>query len=158
MSCIEAIILILQLLLIGGQLCLSNKINNQNLSKNKGYFVLASHDRKYDLREDLCFAAVGESDIIVTGSTIFVDGRTKKTDYIPQNGFFTKNGGFDFCYIKIPFSESELNRDKIIVIVEFHLKSPQGFTYIEKITMEFEKIKEATNVWEIIRFNPEFDK
>ena len=158
MDNIEVIILILQLLLIGGQLYLAYKINNQNLSKNKGYFVLDSSHRFYNLRDKLNFTAVGENDIIVTGTTIEVDGATKESDSIPREIFFTKNGGFNSCDIRVPFSENELKRDDVTIKIGFHLKNPQEYVYREILTMKFIKVKETTDAWEIVKFNLEFSK
>lgn len=158
MNCIEAVILFLQLILIGGQLCLSNKINNQSLSKSKGYFVLEKKHHYYDLRNKLSFIAVGENDIIVTGNTIEVDGVIKDPNSAPKDTFFTRNCEYGICEIEVPISEAELSRDRIILKVKFFLKNPQDYRYQEELIMEFSKRKEPPLLWEVVRFNLSFDK
>ena len=158
MNCIEGIILIFQSLLLGGQLILSYRINRQSLSKNRGYFVLDNRNRFYILRDDINFTVSGDNDIIITGQTIQVDGITRVQNTIPFNTFFTKNGEFGTYSIKIPFTENELKRNRLSILVKFNLKSLQGFAYTETITTEFHKENEAGDLWKITCFNLELSK
>lgn len=158
MDNIEAIILFLQLVLIGGQLYLSYKINQQSLSKDKGYFILDDRHHIFNLRNALRFIAVGGNDIIFTGNSIEVNGVTRESNSTPKETFFTKNGGFNILDIPIPFSENDLKKEKVVTKMKFHLRNPQNYSYTEMITMEFSKAKESADVWEIIRFNLEFGK
>ena len=156
MNWIEGTILILQLILIGGQLYLSYKINNQHQSTDKGYFVLHKGSKFYNLHEDIEFITSGQNDIIISGCTVEVNGIIKEFNSVPHEGFFTRDEPLNTLFFKFPLTNSDLKNDSISILFILDLKTPQDYKYTETIKIRFKKLTSESDNWEIDSFNIEF--
>ncbi len=161
----EICILIAQTLIICGQFYLSNKINNQSLAYNKGYFIISESnipaardmvirglDNSFNLNERISFKVSGNSDVIINAMQIEIDSRIYKNEnQCYNNTYFTKDERFNKISVNLNVNESDLKKDKIDVIIKMRLRNPNGYKYTETINMRFKK--ESETRWDLIKYN-----
>jgi len=87
LDALNILILLLQLVLIAGQLCLSKKIHDDDIKREKGYFIIgdtniphSDHEESiyrnyFRLDSSICLYLVGNSDVILKAVEYSIDGR-----------------------------------------------------------------------------------
>lgn len=168
---LNVVILFLQTVILIGQLWLSQKINEQSLSKEKGYFVIEDtnyrtvadqqfrYKNQFHLEEEtyINFELIGDSDVIVCSSALKINGIIQSCECIPRDSYFARDSRFNILAQKFAFSEKQLQENKIDIILSFELKNVSGYKYGEIITMQFEK-KEGSHLWYLKKYNMTFAK
>lgn len=163
----NVIILIIQAFILLGQLHLSKKMHKDDISKQKGYFVIEETNYAHPDREQfrdkfvlkpntvIGFNLIGDSDTIIVGSKTVVNGMTIEENVIPQNTIFTLDKRFNKCIHEISFSENCLAQDKIDVTIVFSLKNNRDYKYSETIIMEFENEHDIDDCkfWKLSKYN-----
>ena len=162
---IEALILFLQVLVVYGQLQLSRKMNQQELQRNKGYFLIRKtniphltegekHYRDYfDLTIPLHFYVSGSDDILVSSSEIHVNGHIIRNPDVFNPVFFTRDERFDDMTIDIPLTDEERDKKELSISICLVLQNTVGYQYNERIEMKFEKQDNPENWWKLTGFN-----
>lgn len=165
---LNIILLLIQTLIIFGQLRLSSKINNQAISKERGYFLLGecnfpiSTDLKgkfkdiYNLKEEVFFLISGNNDVIVTNINYSIDG-VMHTSGVPRNTYYQNSEKLNTLAIKFDIKESDYAKKSLDIIVCFFLKNPSGYKYKETIYITFTK-RSNDGLWDIKKYNLEFGK
>ena len=149
------------------QLRLSKQINRQNISKEKGYFIIEetnlrkkeAEDYKrciglFDLNRELRFHLYGNGDIFLLKEQIVINGIIVESKE-PIETFFSIYA--QDCPYGILLSLSGLDKEKPELDVEITLKLRNiiGNVYTEKILLEFQK-RDIANEWFLHRKNTSF--
>lgn len=165
---LEIVILVGQLLLAIGQLQLSRKINKQDLSLHKGYFLpketnwlepkssLARFHDIFDLRQSLPFYVEGDDDIILHRIEIIVDGRSAIPQNMVYDTYYTRCPRFSTFYTDTFLRDADLKKDFLEVKMLMDLENTCGYRYKEEIEMGF--TNEGDNMWRLSKFNIRFKK
>ena len=165
---LEIVILAGQLLLAIGQLRLSRKIHNQDLSLHKGYFLIKETNWSapkaeltrfrdiFDLREGLPFYVEGDDDIILHRAIIVVDGRSVTPQNIVYDTYYTRNPRFSIFNTGIFLNDTNLKNTSLEVKLSMELENTCGYLYKEEIEMEFDN--KGENMWRLSKFNIRFKK
>ena len=103
----NVIILIIQAIILLGQLRLSKRMYKDDISKEKGYFIIEETNYEHpdrahfrnlfviESKTNIGFDLVGNSDTILKGSRTIVNGVTIEENTIPRNIIFTLNQRFN---------------------------------------------------------------
>lgn len=162
-------ILILQAIILFGQLSLSQKINEQTISKEKGYFLIEQTNMLvikgdegrfrdvFDLKSKrgIGFQVV-RADIILCSCNYSVNGVTYKIGQ-PVDGFFTEDNRFNKFMIFIDLRESDFQKEDLDIEIVFNLKNTVGYKYTEIVNIRFSK-NENGNLYRISKYNMVFNK
>lgn len=165
----DGIILIIQAIILMGQLALSWKIHQQAISRDKGFFVIEKSnyitlpevkerfERKFDLTNDdgISFYVSGNSDIIVCSAKLIIDGVIQNNLYMPNDVFFTLDERFNTFTQEINLNDSQLNKDYLEIKLELKLKNICGYKYTEIIEMRFTKDADnyISHFWTLTKYN-----
>ena len=163
----NVIILIIQALILLGQLRLSKRMYKDDISKEKGYFIIEetnyehpdrAHYRdkfKLDSKTVIGFNLAGNSDTIIEGSKTIVNGITVAENVIPQNTIFTLDKRFNRYAHEILFSDNCLKQDSIDITIIFSLKNNRGYRYSETVIIEFENEHDIYDCkfWRLSKYN-----
>lgn len=165
----NVVILLTQALILIGQLILSRKINNQAISREKGYFLIEKSNIPSIKGEEGTFRdqfnlANGEKigfftikgDVILRSSTYSVDGITYKPEK-PSDAFYTEDNRFNRYIVFLDLRESDFQKDYLDIKFVFKLKNTVGYEYTETVDIRFSKMKN-TPWYEITKYNMWFDR
>lgn len=152
---------------------LSKQINKQDISREKGYFILEETNLRKKEAEDfkrfvgmfvlddpdnpLPFRLYGNGDIFLLSEQIIIDGNTVKNNE-PLETFFsiysqdTSIGGFG---ILLPLRESDKRKSRLNVEIILKMKNIMGNVYTETIALEFER-QETGREWYLSKKNTNF--
>lgn len=149
---------------------LSKQINRQNISREKGYFVLEETNLRKKDAEDfkqyvgmfalddpnypLRFRLYGNGDIFLLSEKIIIDGITVKNNE-PLETFFSIYSQDTFTGrlgILLPLRESDKSKPRLNVEIMLKMKNIMGNVYTERIALEFER-QETGRVWYLRRRN-----
>ena len=171
MNCtIETLILAVQVIIVALQLRLSYRINKQELSRNKGYFIPGTtnlphvreyesrYSGKYDLHLLFPFDLAGNDAVSILSYRVESDEKPlidTRGNYQPV--FFVKERDLSSFECKLPFNEEMLGRKALAVSVILRLENTSGYRYTEKMFMGFEK-DAFLSEWTLNRFNFSFSK
>lgn len=151
------------------QVKLSMQINEQNISREKGYFIMEQTNiRKPDdddyrrfiglfqLKNDIHFRLYGNGDVFVLQKTIKVNGMIKENEEMLETFFsqFSQEAPLGF---KLPLTSKDENSDRLDIEILFLLKNVTGYKYIERITLNFTK-NDSDNIWILKKRNINFEK
>ena len=151
------------------QVKLSMQINEQNISREKGYFIMEQTNiRKPDdddyrrfiglfqLKNDIRFRLYGNGDVFVLQKTIKVNGMIKENEEMLETFFsqFSQEAPLGF---KLPLTSKDENSDRLDIEILFLLKNVTGYKYIERITLNFTK-NDSDNIWILKKRNINFEK
>lgn len=165
---IEVLILFLQVLVVYGQLRLSRKMNQQDIQRNKGYFLICKTNiphipegekhylNHFDLADVLSFYVSGSDDVLVLSNEIYVDNHVTRNTENFKPVFFTRDERFKQMNISIPFTDEERNKKSVAISINLVLQNTLGYRYNERIEMNFEKEDNIENWWELTKFNLSF--
>lgn len=162
-------ILLIQTFILICQLYLSNKINNQTLAQHKGYFLINDTNfiygndellkkelfNRFNLKSDIVFHLVGDSDVILVSTQIEVNGSIYKNENQYEHmTYYTLDSRCNQMGINLQLKENDLNKGKIQVKVKLRLRNPNGYKYTENIIMDFEN-KTKRTTWLLSKYNME---
>ena len=163
----NTIILIIQSIILLGQLSLSRKIHNSDISKEKGYFIIEETNHKhfdkdhfrdlfeFDFETIIGFHLSGESDVIVKGSKTIINGVVTKENVIPREILFTLDKRFNkYCH-KIMLNDNYLAQDKLDITIILYLENNRGYKYSESVIMQFENQHDTGEYkfWRLHKYN-----
>lgn len=165
------LLMIFQSIILAGQLWLAYYVYKSNKSENKGYFMplndnlgLPSELKKkiiyrYDLTRAIMFQNRGSDMLILLNNTIMVNNRSVQPSNMPLNALFTNDDStFSRYGIMIPLLPKDLENSKINVKMEMKMKNSKNYTYRQIFCIEFSKVDEDKNQWDISKFNIELKK
>ncbi len=169
----NVIILLTQAAILIGQLLLSRKINNQTISREKGYFLIEKTNiqtvegqegrfrDQFDLKDGgvIGFHAI-KADVILCSLTYSVDGITYQTEK-PVDGFFTEDNRFNKLTVLLHLKEADYKKDYLDIQIIFNLKNTVGYKYAETVNIRLSKIEnkiENDSQYKIGKYNMSFDK
>ena len=166
----ETIILAVQVIIVALQLRLSWRINQQELSKNKGYFIPGAtnlpHLReseqryrgKYDLRSSFPLDLAGNDAVSILSYKIELDGKPLiDTHGNYQPVFFVNERDLSSFECKLPLTEEHIKQRSLSITLILRLENTSGYRYIEKMYLGFEK-DASISEWVLSRFNFSFSK
>lgn len=171
---IQSIILIGQLVILYLQLHLSNKMNIQELEKNKGYLLIGETNYptipieqdngkdkeihknlfKFKNKNILDFYAKN-SDVILIGSSMKVNNKIIKNNPITKELIFTLDERFNKLSFEFDLNDNYLNENFLDIEITFNLKNLSGYKYKQIINMEF--IKQGS-YWRLTKYNHYFEQ
>lgn len=165
----NVIILLTQAAILVGQLLLSRKINQQTISKEKGYFLIEKtniqtvegQERRFrdqfDLKKGgiIGFHAI-KADVILRSSVHSVNGIMYETEK-PSDAFYTEDNRFNKLLVPLGLKESDYQKDYLDIEVVFNLKNSAGYKYKETVNIRFQKIENDSR-YRIGKYNMSFDK
>lgn len=163
---LNIIILFVQAIILIGQLLLSRKMSQQEIARERGYFIIKetnllvheeAHPRfrdKFDLTngQGLRFFVSGNADVIIYGSELVIDGVVQKTDAIPSDALFTLDKRFNSFVEEIELSEKQIAKEYLDFKLSLDLKNCFGYKYKEIITMRFTKEPKVDNLWWLSKY------
>ena len=169
----NVIILLTQATILIGQLLLSRKINRQNITREKGYFLIEKTNiqtvegqegrfrDQFDLKDGgvIGFHAI-KADVILCSLTYSVDGITYQTEK-PVDGFFTEDNRFNKLTVLLHLKEADYKKDYLDIQIIFNLKNTVGYKYAETVNIRLSKIEnkiENDSQYKIGKYNMSFDK
>ncbi|MDE6253988.1 MAG: hypothetical protein K2M78_15370 [Lachnospiraceae bacterium] len=165
----NVIILFTQAAILIGQLLLSRKINQQTISKEKGYFLIENTNiptikgeeeifrDKFNLNDGITigFYCI-KTDVILRSTSYSVNGVTYEIGQ-PVDVFFTEDNRFNKLEVLLDLKESDLKKDYLDIEFVFKLRNTVGYEYTETVRVRFSKMKDAP--WHYIKkYNMSFDK
>lgn len=166
------LILIIQSVILFGQLHLSKKINDQTISREKGYFVIEESNYvtfpdvqskfidKFDLRSGntIGFYVSGNSDVFVCGSELSINGRIQEASPAPYETIYTLNNRFNRLVVPLNLNESQLKKEYLDIQLSLNLKNCVGYTYTQIITMQFtrDQNNDISHFWTLSKYNMRF--
>lgn len=152
---------------------LSKQINKQDISREKGYFILEETNLRKKEDEDfkryigmfaldnpdypLLFRLYGNGDIFLLSEKIIIDGVTVKNNE-PLETFFsiyaqeTSVGRYG---ILLPLRETDKKKPILNVEILLKMKNIIGNVYIERLELEFER-QETGEAWFLMKKNTDF--
>ena len=165
----NVIILLTQATILIGQLLLSRKINRQNITREKGYFLIEKSNilrpkedensvrDQFDLKSDRGIGFhVKKADVILRSSTYSVNSVTYKNGQ-PVDGFFTEDNRFNKLIVLPDLRYADFQKEYLDIEFVFNLKNVEGYEYTETVNVRFSKMKDAS--WHYIsKYNMSFDK
>lgn len=165
----NVIILLTQAAILIGQLLLSRKINRQNMTREKGYFLIEKSNilrpkedensvrDQFDLKSDKGIGFhVKKADVILRSSTYSVNSVTYKNGQ-PVDGFFTEDNRFNKLIVLLDLRDADFQKKYLDIEFVFNLKNVEGYEYTETMNVRFSKMKDASWYY-ISKYNMSFDK
>lgn len=166
-------ILLTQATILIVQLLLTWKINQQAISREKGYFLIRRSNmtaaegqewrvnNQYNLKDggEIGFYAI-KADVVLRSLTYSVDGIIYQTEK-PVDGFFTEDNRFNGLTVLLHLKEADYKKDYLDIQIIFNLKNTIGYKYTETVDMRFSKIEskiENNLLYHIEKYNMSFDK
>lgn len=149
------------------QLRLSKQINMQNISKEKGYFIVEEtnirkrEDKDYnrciglfDLRDPLHFRLYGNGDVFLLKEQIVINGITVENQELLETFFsiYTQDNPYG---IILPLKETDKAKPELDVEITLKMKNIMGNVYTERILLEFVK-QGIDNMWFMQKKNTSF--
>lgn len=164
----NVVILLIQALILIGQLKLSKKINNQVMTREKGYFLIEKTNldipKENDFRDRFNLRNKGKigfyvikADVILLSATCIVDGITYKKGQSEEEGFFTEDNRFNKFLVFLDLRESDFEKEHLEVKFIFGLRNVAGYKYTEIVDVRFSKI-ENDDLWKITKYNMRFEE
>lgn len=133
------------------QIRLSKQINEQTISREKGYFIIeatnirSKEDSDYkrcvglfDLDGALHFNLYGNADIFLLKQQIVING-VIVDNHEPLETFFSIHGQDAPFGILLPLQSSDKMKERLDVEITLVLRNITGYSYKEIITLRFEK-------------------
>ena len=168
----NVIILLVQSVILIGQIVLSRQIHRQTISKEKGYFIIDRTNAivskenesvvagRFNLKSNngIRFYVSGNADVIVCDSKYLINGIVRKNYTAPSNAYFTLDDRFNKFIVEIEISDNEEKQKQLDFEFVFKLKNAIGYKYAEKVDVTFEKMEEGFSVWRIRKYNTTFLK
>ena len=165
----NVIILLTQAAILIGQLVLSRKINQQTISREKGYFIIQRSNIPTIKGEEARFLdqfnlndgiGIGfyciKADVILRSTSYSVNGVTYENGQ-PVDGFFTVDNRFNKLKVLLDLKESDLQKDYLDIEFVFKLRNTVGYEYTETVNVRFSKMEDVS--WHYIsKYNMSFDK
>lgn len=152
---------------------LSKQINKQDISREKGYFILEETNLRKKEAEDfkrfvgmfalddpynpLHFRLYGNGDIFLLSEQIIIDGITVKNNE-PLETFFSiysQDTSIGRLGILLPLRESDKKKLRLDVEIILKMKNIMGNVYVERIILQFER-QETGREWYLRRRNTYF--
>lgn len=166
---LDAVILLTQAFILIGQLLLSRKINQQTISKEKGYFLIEKTNiptikgeegrfrDQFNLKDGgiIGFHAI-KADVILCSSIHSVNGIIYETEK-PSDAFYTEDNRFNKLSVSLGLKEPDYQKDYLDIEVIFNLKNSAGYKYKETVNIRFQKM-ENDSWYYISKYNMSFDK
>ncbi len=168
MNTLEVLILIIQVIIVALQLWLSYRINQQDLSKNKGFFIPgntnikcpreieAQYFRRYDLKKSFPFDLVGNDAVNISSYRIEADNNLlidTSGNYNPV--FFVKERDLSIFECKFPLSEEQLRKEELSITISLRLENTSGFRYTERLFIGLQRI-DQNEYWDLRSLNLSF--
>lgn len=163
------VILVSQVVLAVGQLWLSHKINNQVLSREKGYFIieetnfLADEKNRPRFRDTFDLTSnrgigfyVNGADVIICGVDYYING-SFYSEGKPYETFYTLDKRFNKFIFMLELKEADKQKEYLDLKIIFSLKNTVGYRYKETVDIRFSKT-EWNDMWQITKYNMIFDK
>ena len=163
------VILFVQAFILIGQLRLSKKINDQVMTREKGYFLVEKTNLNIPKEDENKFrdqfslrnkGKIGfhviKADVILVNATCIVDGITYKKGQ-SEEGFFTEDNRFNKFLIFLDLRESDFEKEHLEVEFIFDLKNVTGYKYTDIVNARFSKMEDS-DLWEITKYNMKFDE
>lgn len=165
----NVIILLTQALILIGQLILSRKINQQTISREKGYFLIEEsniptiEEEETRVRDQfklnhgngIGFYAI-KADVILRSISYSVNGITYEIGQ-PVDGFFTENSRFNKLKVLLDLKKPDFQKDYLDIEFVFKLRNTVGYEYIETVTARFSKMENVPYYY-MSKYNMFFDK
>ena len=166
----NVIILFVQALILIGQFLLSRKMSQQEIARERGYFIIEETNifapkedylkvrDKFDLTNEqgLRFFVFVNADVIICGSELVIDGVVQKRNVVPGDVLFTLDKRFNIFVENIELSEKQKAKEYLDIRLSLNLKNCSGHEYQEIITMRFNKEPHLDNLWWLSRYNMVF--
>lgn len=152
---------------------LSKQINKQDISREKGYFILEETNLRQKEAEDfkrfvgmfvldnpvypLRFRLYGNGDVFLLSEKIIIDGITVKNNE-PLETFFsiyTQDTSIGRYGIMLPLRECDKKKPRLNIEIILKMKNIMGNVYIERIELEFERL-ETGREWYLRKRNTTF--
>lgn len=168
MDALNILILLLQLVLIAGQLCLSKKIHDDDIKREKGYFIIedaniphSDHEGSiyhnyFRLDRNIGLYLVGNSDVILKAIEYSIDGR-HCTDGAIKDLLFTLDKRMNILELCFDFKAYDLEKEQLDISLRLQLENLSGYRYSEIIQISFKKEGETSNRWSLEKYNTKFD-
>lgn len=152
------------------QLKLSKQINRQEITKERGYFLIEKTNLRekddedynrfvwlYDLDEALQFRLCGNGDVFILREQVIINNIIVD-DKQPRETFFSIYDDSSHYGILLPIEsiDDELLRLDVEIILK--LKNIMGNVYCEKISLEFTRRDKACKEWTLHKKNNSFSK
>lgn len=149
------------------QLKLSKQINMQNLSREKGYFIIEETNLRkkedfdyekvkglFDLKKPLHFRLYGNGDVFLLKEQVVINGVIVETRE-PLETFFSIYEQHSPYGILLPLKESDNAKVRLDIEITLRLKNVIGNIYTEKVLLIFvrENLQEK---WRLQKKNTSF--
>lgn len=131
------------------QIRLSKQINEQNISRDKGYFIVEEtniREKKdsdykrcigiFDLKTPLHFQLYGNSDVFLLKEQVKINGIIKDSKELLET-FFSLYSQESPYGILLPLNEKDKEADRLDIDILLILKNINGYTYTEEISLVF---------------------
>ena len=168
MDILNSIILLLQLVLIAGQLRLSRKIHDDDIKKEKGYFIIGETNIPHSENEEhiycnyfildksIRFYLTGNSDVILSAFEYSIDGRHCTYGAI-RDLLFTLDKRMNILELDFDLKDYTLEKEQLDISLCLQLENLSGYHYSENIQISFKKEGETSNRWFLEKYNMKFD-
>lgn len=159
----------LGVVIAGLQVRLSKQINEQNMAKERGYFIVEETNlskrenddyHKYigifNIKAPIHFNIHGNGDIFLLQQLISVNGnivdrKEQLETFFPNSNEYAKFG------ILLPLKEKDKEQKRIDVDITLKMKNIMGYTYTEVVSLQFEK-DDDNSLWFLKKRNTMFTK
>ena len=144
---------------------LSLSLFQNELKSNKGYFEPVAYlpyvlgERPfpipYDLTDSISFTNKGNDCVVIEKTKLFM--KDKLIEVCEGMNLFFSYGDSEFRHygFETGLTEDDLLDDTIKLNIELFLKNSKGYCYVQKIFLEFKKVTELSNLYNIYAFNME---
>lgn len=168
MDFLNSIILLLQLVLIAGQLRLSRKIHDDDIKREKGYFIIGETNIPHSENEDhiyrnyfildksICFYLTGNSDVILRAIEYSIDGR-HSTDGAIRDLLFTLDKRMNILELDLDLKAYDLGKEQLDISLCLQLENMSGYHYSEIIQISLKKEGISGNRWFLEKYNTKFE-
>lgn len=164
----EIIIAGLSVIIASLQFKLSKQINFQNISKEKGYFIIEETNirkkddedykkfiGKFDLNNAICFRLCGNGDVFLLREQIIINGIVVKNKELLESFFSIYAQDVPYG-ILIPLKKIDNEKPRLDIEITLKLKNIMGNIYTEKILLKFMK-KNYEKEWVLQKSNTTFE-
>lgn len=164
----EIIIAGLGVIIASLQFKLSKQINLQNISKEKGYFIMEEtnirkkddEDYKkfmgvFDLNNPINFPLCGNGDVFLLKEQIIINGIVVKNKELLETFFSIYAQDVPYG-IQIPLKKTDSEKPRLDIDITLKLKNIMGNIYTEKILLKFMKI-DSEEEWVLQNSNTSFE-
>lgn len=167
-SICEIIIAGLSVIVACLQIRLSKQINEQTISREKGYFIIEATNIRnkensdykrcvglFDLDGPLHFKLYGNGDIFLLKQQIIINGIVVENHELLET-FFSIHGQDAPFGILLPLKDSDKMKDRLDIEITLILRNITGYSYKQIIALRFEKRDDRN--WFLKKKNTFFSK